>query len=593
MQFLTDYESDSENADGKRVSALRPVVQTALNAAPNVMVVAPQYSLSVPSAQGLCEAMNSTIDVMHAPVQGPANPFRSSGVIPGIRVSGMGQISAASLSDYTFQEQFTSFQRYGFAIDASTNEVLGDFGAYVGAQQKRDSQCAEASSSSSSSADPATKRKRTKVETLDVGDDSLGPWAPPSQSELLLQERAVALKAVAEADKHSKKMASDDAKSTAPDLEREERDKEANIHVHLGDADERRWKRGDSKFSSSAIGDATSVFHGDSLVDYQGRSWMSPPAGVRSDDGDHTSYIPKKCTKKYTGHTKGVQAIEFFPGTGHLLLSASLDGTCKLWDVYGDRNVRRTFTGHSEAVRSINLSKDGSRFLSSGFDRVIRHWDIETGKAIGTYSNATLGYQVRYYPKDNNIFLVAASDHRIHQWDARAGKLCQEYNYHLQQCNSITFFEDGAKFVSTSDDKKILVWEYDVPIPIKYIAEPDMHSIPSMSLHPGGNHLVGQSMDNKIVVYSCNDRVKIVRKKVFEGHNNSGYACQIGFSPQGTFVTSGDGLGNLLIWDWGTARVQRKFRAHDDGPTMGAIWSPLKPSLLATCGWDSVIKLWE
>lgn len=41
-----------------------------------------------------------------------------------------------------------------------------------------------------------------------------------------------------------------------------------------------------------------------------------------------------------------------FPG--HLLLSASLDGKCKIWDVYGDRNVRRTYAGHEEAVRYLS-----------------------------------------------------------------------------------------------------------------------------------------------------------------------------------------------------------------------------------------------
>ena len=38
-------------------------------------------------------------------------------------------------------------------------------------------------------------------------------------------------------------------------------------------------------------------------------------------------------------------------GIGHLLLSASLDGKCKIWDAVEDRNVRRTYCGHSEAVR--------------------------------------------------------------------------------------------------------------------------------------------------------------------------------------------------------------------------------------------------
>jgi pre-mRNA-processing factor 17 len=69
--------------------------------------------------------------------------------------------------------------------------------------------------------------------------------------------------------------------------------------------------------------------------------------------------------------------------------------------------------------------------------------------------------------------------------------------------------------VSTSDDKKILVWEFDIPVPIKYIADPAMHCIPSVSVHPSHAFFAGQSMDNKIVVYSCGDKVRQITKKTF------------------------------------------------------------------------------
>lgn len=329
------------------------------------------------------------------------------------------------------------------------------------------------------------------------------------------------------------------------------------------------------------------------MFDYQGKPWCDPPSGVRADGGDHNCFIPKKCIKKYTGHTKGVQAIEFFPGTGHLLLSGSMDGKCKIWDVLSDRNCKRTYSGHTEGVRSIHMGKTGSEFLSSSFDRYIRLWDTETGQAKGTFCNRKMGYQVKFFPNDNNIFLVAASDNKIYQWDARTGAVCQEYNYHLQPCNTITFFDEGRKFISTSDDKKLLVWEYDIPVPIKYIAEPDMHSIPSITTHPSGQYFAGQSMDNTIVVYSCGEKVRQLKKKVFKGHNNSGYACQIGFSPNGQFVMSGDGLGKLHVWDWKSGKSYRTFQAHENGPCMGAVWSPLHPSFVATCGWDGLIKLWD
>jgi pre-mRNA-processing factor 17 len=514
-----------------------------------------------------------------------------TGVPQGKRI-GKAFVEATAIDEFTFNQQYQSFQRSGYAHDLSSNRIVGNYDNYVNDQSEETL--------------TGKKRKREKgpkpLPILpDDDDEDLGPWALYKDE---FPEPSNPSAAPSDSIPYSNSLGESSKKDKDDELNINPVPSNANEFIIEPDAEEERWERKnerDHNFTlpprprrGSHACEARSIFHGESEVDFQGRSWKACPQGIRADDGDHDCFLPKKNIKRMTGHSKGVQTIEFFPGTGHLLLSSSLDGTCKVWDVAQESyHPLRSYLGHSEGIRCAQLNNNGDRFLSSGFDRYIRLWDTETGQAVGTFSNRKMSYSVQFYPHDNNIFLAAASDNKIYQWDARTGEICQQYNYHLQACTTLLFIDQGRKFVSTSDDKKLLVWEYDIPVPVQYIQEPEMQCMPALANHRTEDFFLGQSMDNRIVVYSNNERVKLNRKKVFKGHNNTGYACQMDTSPNGKYLISGDGLGSLYIWDWKTSKIFRKFAAHDGGPCMGATWHPLHPSRVATCGWDGLIKIWE
>ena len=87
---------------------------------------------------------------------------------------------------------------------------------------------------------------------------------------------------------------------------------------------------------------------------------------------------------------------------------------------------------------------------------------------------------------------------QIAQFDIRTGNRTQQYDEHLGAVNTVTFVDGGRKFVSTSDDKKIFLWEFGIPVVIKHISEPEMHSVTSTAMHPSGKYFAGQSADNKV-----------------------------------------------------------------------------------------------
>src|SRR5262245_48333498 len=63
------------------------------------------------------------------------------------------------------------------------------------------------------------------------------------------------------------------------------------------------------------------------------------------------------------GHRGWVGGLAFAPD-GQSLVTASADGTAKLWDI-GRRSERATFSGHSDIVAAVAFSPDG-RALATG-----------------------------------------------------------------------------------------------------------------------------------------------------------------------------------------------------------------------------------
>lgn len=510
---------------------------------------------------------NPTYDQLWAPIYGPAHPYAKDGLAQGLRNHKLGFVEDAAINSFVFDEQYNTFHRYGYAADPSAsaaNLFVGD----VEALQKNNAVSVYNI--------PQSEHKRRRIQNKDSenaendedGDEEVDN--PASESWLL---------------KNKKSPWAGKKEGLQTELT-EEQKKYAEEHAR-----KKAEERGEKAEKGEFVADK-STFHGKEERDYQGRSWISPPKDVKASN-DHC-YIPKRLVHTWSGHTKGVSAIRFFPKYGHLILSAGMDTKVKIWDVFNSGKCMRTYMGHSKAVRDICFSNDGTKFLSAGYDKNIKYWDTETGKVISTFSTGKIPYVVKLNPDEDkqSVLLAGMSDKKIVQWDMNTGQITQEYDQHLGAVNTITFVDDNRRFVTSSDDKSLRVWEFGIPVVIKYISEPHMHSMPSIAVHPNTNWLAAQSLDNQILIYSTRERFQLNKKKRFAGHIVAGYACQVNFSPDGRFVMSGDGEGKMWFWDWKTCKVFRTLKCHE-GVCIGSEWHPLEQSKVATCGWDGLIKYWD
>lgn len=512
---------------------------------------------------------NPTVSEMWTPVAGPLRPDQEKqlGSRLGItKNTHTGFVEPTHMNSAVFEDSYFNFINKGVAVNP-TAPIHAEGGAAPLIYNRNASKENTPGFSQTKLSEDEKKRLRDKRKAASDASDVdgfAGPWASRETDEdsKKAQEITPAIQAHMEAMKEAKKQKNAARGKSADDDE---------------------------------IEPETSIFHGETLYDYQGRSYVSPPSSLKVNAAeDMKCYLPKQQIHTWSGHSKGVNRILFFPNTGHLLLSASMDKTMKIWSVGSGYKCLRTFNGHSEGIRDICFNSDGSRFMSCSYDRYIKLWDTETGQVISRHTSKKIPYCVKIHPekdKENEV-VVGQHDKLVVTWDVRANEIVQQYNEHLGPVNSVTFIDENRRFVSTSDDKKLFVWEYGIPVVVKHISEPDMHSMPYVAVHPSGKYFVGQSQDNQVLCFTAIGKYKLKRDKRFIGHLTAGYACEISFSPDGQFIMSGDAQGRVVFWDWKSQKVLKKLKAHDQ-VAIGAAWHPLETSKVATCSWDGTIKYWD
>lgn len=513
------------------------LAQRVADGAPEVQgVVDPRMTNSLlPMADARRVTFNLPKDIMHAPVVGPASMTDSS----GLQNHWAGQADDAHLNSFAFDDQYHNFVTTGIARGGTVVDmkIVDDRDERKKSNKKRRVQSGDRPRSGIALDRPFVLKSRQ-------------PWA---------QKQDV-----------------------AGDVLTEEQQKYLDIVTN------------DNR-SHREIREDVSIFHGPAAgEDYLGRSWIDVPPGLKHESEEHC-FLPKRVLHTWSGHSKGVNVVRFWPGTGHLLLSGGLDGKAKVWSVYGSRQCMRTYLGHTKGIRDVWFAEGGAKFLTAAYDKSIKLWDTETGTMLQKFGEGhSMAYCIRTNPDPSqpDVLLAGMQNKKILQFDMRTGDNVQEYNYHMDAVNTLTFVDEGKRFLSTSDDKTIRVWEFGVPVQTQCIKDPSMHAISSASLSTDGKYWLGQSADNQVVTYSIGSKIRQNRKKSFEGHACAGYACQVGLSHDGQYVYSGDGDGKLFIWSWKSKKMIRSLNAHER-VCIGCEWHPLETSKVVTCGWDGVIKLWD
>ncbi len=197
---------------------------------------------------------------------------------------------------------------------------------------------------------------------------------------------------------------------------------------------------------------------GDKDPPYWIRSLAFHPDGrtVASDDGANRVLLLDLDTGRYRrleGHRREVNSVAF-SADGKRLVSASFDGTVKVWNVAAGR-FTLTLQGHEGRVTAARFTHDGRFIVSGGLDRKVRLWDAASGEGLAVLDNHEEPVTSVGVSPNGQIAFSTGLDGRVSLWSLSSKSLAATLIADKER-DWVSFSPDG--FYKGNKPEKYLAW---------------------------------------------------------------------------------------------------------------------------------------
>jgi WD40 repeat protein len=293
-----------------------------------------------------------------------------------------------------------------------------------------------------------------------------------------------------------------------------------------------------------------------------------------------------------TGHQDAIYSASFSPN-GQRVATASDDGSVRLWDLTGQQIAE--FKGHQGRVFDANFSPDGQQIVTTGRDGTVRFWNL-SGQQLDQLEPITsteefsgIGIQTNWDSETNTVKVVGVfGNSPAQKAGLRVGDRILAVDGEPGETHSQTEILDKIKGeVGTSVTLRMGRQgraDFDVSlVRTTFVAE-----VPKLATHvkfsPDGQQILTCGEDGTIRLWSISKE----QLAEFEVNENSFWSCS--FSPDGQRIATASNDGTVRLWDLSGQQLE-EFSGHSSVVT-SVNFSP-DGNQLITSSIDASARLWN
>jgi WD40 repeat protein len=193
-------------------------------------------------------------------------------------------------------------------------------------------------------------------------------------------------------------------------------------------------------------------------------------------------------------------------------------------------------------IAGLDVSPDGSLAVTGCLDKIVRVWDLKTGKEVARFTGHTGGLHAVRFLEGGKQVVSAGVDKRLYVWDSRTGKEVYHLDGHDKGINSLAVTPDGKTLVSGGVDQTLRVWDLATRRE-RYRLDGFQNTVSAVAVSPDGRFGMAASLQGRVRAWDMESG----RELAINGGDQLNCE-QMTFSPDGKFLLGGGpGLGEVGV----------------------------------------------
>lgn len=165
------------------------------------------------------------------------------------------------------------------------------------------------------------------------------------------------------------------------------------------------------------------------------------------------------CFVTFSDHTAPVTAVAFLP-SGSVVVSASLDGTVRAFDLVRYRNFRTMTSPHPVQFVSLAVDPAGEVICAGSLDTFqVYVWSVRTGRLLDVLAGHEGPVAGLAFSPTQSLLASASWDKTVRTWDVFSGKGGVEALQHSHDVLALAYRPDGKLLASATLDGQIYLWD--------------------------------------------------------------------------------------------------------------------------------------